>query len=106
MVQQQQQQQMQQQQQQMQQLPHQQQLAQQPQLPPQMPVHYPVQDTLTEQHAREITDALVTFFISASIPFGTVESNEFKEFLEAIKPAYATIVPSLADLERSYSGSN
>jgi hypothetical protein len=63
-------------------------------------------DTLTEQTAREITDALVTFFISASIPFGTVESTEFKEFLEVIKPSYAAVVPTLADLEKSYSGSN
>lgn len=76
------------------------------QMPVQMAVHVPMQDMLTEQSAREITDSLVTFFISASIPFGTVESNEFKEFLEAIRPAYAAIVPSLADLERSYSGSN
>jgi hypothetical protein len=72
-----------------------------------MAVHAPVPvDYLTEQSAREITDALVTFFISASIPFGTVESNEFREFLEAIRPQYAAIVPSQADLERSYSGSN
>lgn len=61
---------------------------------------------LGEQSAREITDALVTFFISAAIPFEKVESLEFKEFLESIRPAYAAVVPSLAELQSSYGAGN
>jgi hypothetical protein len=59
-------------------------------------------EPISTQYTSEITDALVTFLISAHLPFSVVENHEFKEFLQAIRPAYAAVAPSQEFLESTY----
>jgi hypothetical protein len=59
-------------------------------------------EPISTQYTSEITDALVTFLISAHLPFSVVENHEFKEFLQAIRPAYAAVAPNQEFLESTY----
>lgn len=45
-------------------------------------------DRMTKSESEKIDESLAKFFYACNVPFHSIDSNYFKEFLHALRPSY------------------